>query len=93
MYGSNYRLHPMCHTYEGSEWCSSRTRGAPINKHVGNINFRNIVRYYKEKYLVARDNYEKDLIAMEVKKIKKYALIRIIRLDSKSKTWIEVDDK
>ena len=27
-------------------------RGAPINKHVGNINFSNIVRYYKENILL-----------------------------------------
>lgn len=70
-------------------------RGTPINNHEGNINYRNIVRYYKDGYLAARSNYEKYLITMEVRqRIKNlYPPGRFIRKDSNTNTWIEVDDK
>ena len=69
-------------------------RGTPINKHEGNINFRNIVKFYKESYLTARNNYEKYLITMEVKQKKIYVhlvalLVSILRRGHGSKMTIK----
>jgi len=70
-------------------------RGTPINTHRGNINFRNIIKEYKENYFSARNNYEKYLITVCVHQRMKnqYPPGRFMRYDSKNKSWFEATDE
>ena len=70
-------------------------RGTPVNNHKGNITFRHIVKFYKEKYLCTRNSYMNYLITMEVQqRIKRLSPPgRFLRHDSNTNTLVGISDK
>lgn len=70
-------------------------RGTPTSKHSGNINYRFIIKSYKEYYKSRRNNTEKHSVTREVfHRIKNQSPpCRFMRQVHKTNTWIEIDDR
>lgn len=70
-------------------------RGTPTHAHSGNVNYRFIIKSYKEHYKSRRNNTEKQSVTKEVfHRIKNQSPpCRFMRQVHKTKTWIEIDDR
>ena len=70
-------------------------RGTPTNVRRGNVQFRFLIKCYKEDYISRKDHYGKYLVTMEVHQRIKNLLPpgRFMRHDSNINKWIEIDDK
>ena len=67
-------------------------RGIAINKHKGNLIFRNVVDHHKNNYVSAVNNFERRFVSTEVMKTLKTICPpgRFVRYDSNTNKWIEV---
>ena len=70
-------------------------RGAGVNRHIGNVNFREIVKHRQEDYVDAETNIKKYLIVMDIlQHIKSLNPPgRFVTQDAKTGLWQDVGDE